>query len=962
MKERLSSFLDTCRAAAGTPCTHTSKLCPIPHNRWFPGTYVIPKDVEGHFWQTYCDAVYHHVYSTLSEKPTGVFPFHADLDLKYSTDHGTQTRIYTSDMLKGIVSAYQQAIQEVVDPSVFHASMLYCIVLQKPRPRAEENMIRDGIHLHFPFFICDAWTQDVLIYEMVLRRVSELRLLDPRRTKLDPAKVFDKDMGKKPWLLYGAFNYKNEHSLPYLYHRWEDVPLEKQYGHAYDGELNEIPMSKIFEQEMEGRDRPLRYYMPQFMSILGHSEPTALHESYAIRRHAELIKRKARIKPRNVHHRKHEDILADLKTIEEGGLMAMLASSRAEHHDSKMEVGWCLFCITDGIPEGLDLWKQFCQRADDYDEIKCEERWSKMVHRGMSMGTLRHWARTDSPDAYNQWRQTQVGQQMMDVICEPRITEGAMAHVAVALYRDRFICSNVKSGIWYEYRGHRWCVLDGAHSLYKILNEDLRRLFVDFRKGFRKTLGELKDVYDNMPLEERKEEEGTLLKVRVAEQQAFVNGCTNAMTFLNQKRPLENTIAMMSHHLLDSRFDIEKDRNKFVMGFENCVLDLKQCRFRNGRPDDKVTMTTGYDVQCLADNPDARLFWKTFYRRQYPNKNRRKYAKRAHAFTMEGGNKFKNLYIMTGPKDSGKSKMIESLELAFGKGEGDAEGYAASLPVQSFTNSTNQKRAGGASPEEYRLINKRFVIANEVTGSMNYGFIKQWSGNDSSFKRTLHDKKGTDNPPLCTMYIQCNELPRCPGHDDATFQRLKVLDHESKFVLPTDLAALPVADTEEERARMKRWAADDTLEESIKEYIPYLLPYLLEKYKKCKGKLVEPPEVIMSNKHYVEDNDAYLQFMDDFLTKCPDDEENMSPYTLKEKVMYADFQLWYRQYYQGQGTKGDIPDLTTFRREMSKAKRMGVYETTGRLGYMRTKRIFVGWCVKVDTEDDAPKNGMTISW
>ncbi len=956
MKGRLCSFLTSCRATSGSTYTHTTKPTSDNHNLWVPGTYYIPADVRGAFWDVYNQSVAGGVISTLSEKPGAVFPLHVDLDFKYSLDKGTHNRIWTSTMLKAIVSLHQEAIQQIVDPDMFDEDMMICIMLQKPQPRSEDGFIKDGLHLHFPFFICDAWTQDQLIRGMVLRRMLETNVLDSKRTGLDAMKCLDSDIGRKPWLLYGSYNYKNTKSRPYLYNRWDAIAVSQQYGHVYDSHLNEIPMSRVFQQEMVGRDQDIQYYMPELLSILGHSDATPLGASFAKQRHAELEKRKTR-KTKIPQRRKDHAILEDLKLIEDAGFMAMLSVDRAQQHDSKMEVGWCLFCITEGKQEGLDLWKAFCQQADDYDEIKCEDRWFKMTARGMTLGTLRHWARCDSPDLYNEWRQTDVGNQMMDVICEPQITEGAMARVAIALYKDRFLCSDIKNELWYEYYGHRWRPLEAAHEVYNTLNDDLRQLFLVHRKRFHDRIGQLQYQLGEMAPEDQKGKEGKTLKIEIAQQEVYRKGCTNSMQFLNKRMALANTIRMMANRLLDPKFESRKDRNKYLLGFENGILDLQQKRFRNGTPDDKVTMSTGYDYRDIVTCAEAEQFIDDFYAKIYPNSNRRRYKQGVDAQTMEGGNKFKNFYILTGPKDSGKSKSILFMEKLFGTGE---DGYAGAFPPQSFTNATNQKTAGGASPEEVRLINKRLAIANEVVGSLNRAFVKLWtSGGDSSYKRGMYDRKGTDNAALVTIYIQANDLPKMPGDDEASFDRVKIVDHESKFVLPDKLDAFPVPETEAERIEMKRWNADPLMDENLEEFKPYFASYLLRIYIKNKGKLDVPDEVKVSNEHYLHENDLYKQFIEDSLEPCAN-EDDLSLYVIKVKTLFTDFQEWYRQYYKVR--KSEELDLRTFTKEMSKPTRLGLLQKGRLTGYDVIKRNFIGWRMRLDDRQDVPEGRGPSAW
>lgn len=944
MKGRLCSFLDSCFLAEGG-YTHTTKPCPDPENTWKSGVYsIVDPEVKKVFWDIYCKSVEHGVVSTIAEKPGPVFPLHADFDMKYSTDFGTDKRLLSTSALHKIVHAYQNAIRSVVDPDVYNDRIVRCIVLQKSRPRPEEGFIKDGFHLHFPFFICDAWTQDQYVYRKVLEELEPLDVFSKKRTGLDIKKVMDSGMARKVWLLYGAMNWKSSHSRPYLYNRWADVPLQKQYGHVYDENLNEITMDVLFEEEMVGRPNPVRYYLPELLSIQGYTQETPLMDTYVKQRqkynHQSQKTRKFNI----VHKRKREDILSDLKMIEDGGLLEMLSIDRANNHDTKMEVGWCLFCITEGGEEGLALWKRFCRRADDYDENKCDNRWNNMKIKNMTMGTLRHWARIDSPDQYNMWRSYDVRNQMMDIIRQSKITEGAMARVAIALYRDRFLCSNIKGNEWYCYVGHRWIQNDAAKDVWNILNEDLRIEFIKFRSEMYKELVRLKEAYDTMDPTLKKEPEGIRYKQEIIMHETYIKGCDKAVDYLDTAPCLKRTVDMMAIKLNDPKFEETKDRNAYLVGFENGVLDMQQRRFRNGTPDDKITMTTGYDYCDHKTNPDATRFFVKFFSRLFPNPNIRDYALRTTASVLIGGNIHKQFRILTGYKDSGKSTFIKLIKYALGKGE---YGYYGTFPPQSFTNSTNQSTAGGPSPQEIRLLDKRVGIANEVAGRLNAAFIKLWSGGDDSYRRGMYDRKGGDKEPLITIYVQCNDIPEIPSDEDAALDRVKVIDFQSKFVLPADLERYPVPDTEDQRIALKRWKAKP-IDHKIIMYAPYFVSYLLDIYIETDGKLTEPKEVIVSTDTYREDNDVYLHFIKDNLERVSEDNGPKS-YKHSAKKLFNEYQMWYKQYYR---TTAIQIDLKKFIREMKKDKRLGLIRAKeDHYGYDPNKKTFYGYSLKVDDED-----------
>ena len=63
------------------------------------------------------------------------------------------------------------------------------------------------------------------------------------------------------------------------------------------------------------------------------------------------------------------------------------------------------------------------------------------------------------------------------------------------------------------------------------------------------------------------------------------------------------------------------------------------------------------------------------------------------------------------------------------------------------------------------------------TGTLNIGVLKELTGNDSFFARGLFEK-GTEINPMFTLFGSANEPPKIPGHDDATWNRVRLLDFD----------------------------------------------------------------------------------------------------------------------------------------------------------------------------------------
>ena len=82
----------------------------------------------------------------------------------------------------------------------------------------------------------------------------------------------------------------------------------------------------------------------------------------------------------------------------------MLKDFRASEYSEWMTVGWLLFSISDGCPEGLDLWLDFSSKcAEKYDESSCIYHWERMVRKEYTIKTLHYFAKQDNPEMYNDY-------------------------------------------------------------------------------------------------------------------------------------------------------------------------------------------------------------------------------------------------------------------------------------------------------------------------------------------------------------------------------------------------------------------------------------------------------------------------------------------------------------------------------------------------------------------------------
>ena len=911
--EDLKTFIEQFRVKRGEPATHVSKTNP-DHPA---GSFYIPSEHLEDFLTYYSDAVFNGEAPSILELPGPYGPLKVDVDLTANLDVGIN-RQYDVKILKQIVSFYQNEIRAIVDKEDFSEDILWCIVLEKASPRSEEGKVKDGFHLHFPYFICDSRLQDNYLRPKITSRMIDEKVWEGTSFANVVDSIIDKEMASKPWMMYGSRNVKGNRSTPYLYNRWDSSTTS--YGHAFDHNLKEVEIEVIFNEEMVGREEDVRYYLPRFMTIRGYTRAIKLIESvetklsfgFKKRRIQHVIKKKRTI----------EEVLQDIKTIKDGQIMEMLSDERSDNRNEWMDVGWTLFNIGQGHEETLRMWIDFSQRSPKFKPGECEELWETMEMRDKTIGSLLFMAKADNPGLYKQWKDTNIRSFLYRCLSEPKPTEYDVAMVVVAMYkRDRFICADAKKDIWYEFRDHRWHLMDDNISLKNLLVEEVIDTFYS-------------------------------LKAEIAQQQIGASETERAKLELQEKRILaiisklktvkfhEQVIKMCKLKMYDSNFYRKMNENRMIITCENGVLDLDLGIFRDGYPDDYSTFSTElFYHEYNVDDEDVKDL-DDFLIKVFPDENLRKYFITMASSCMQGGNINKRFIIGTGNGDNGKTITYNLIQQIFGE-------YCGKFPRELLIRGRGNT-ASSARPELAQVRGKRIMMSQEIShmDSFDIGVLKELTGNDSFFTRNIFEK-GMEINPMFTLWMQCNAPPKIPGHDDATWSRIRLLDFESKFVKPQDREKYPVPESYKEQLLMKRFHADP----NFKGNLNYLAPALLWKifrhfpiYKR--DGLIEPKKVMISTDSYKSENEIYLEFIRDKIEKEMDEEKVIDTF-IRLSDMYMEFKNWYIENHPSYAK--NMIGKTTMKNELT--RRLGIIkdEKKDRYGFGRLSRW---WGYRILQEED----------
>jgi len=916
MATHFRTFLEEHKVRQGEPFTHTSKGAwkMIDNSRrcvWEPGSYYIGSDDIEEFWTLYCNLITKKIFPTVTERPTPVGkpigPLRVDFDLKAPIITGLK-RQYSPEILKKIIAIYQAEITTIIDPTEFEDKMLWCLVLEKPRPRKEKDMeygtiVKDGFHLHFPHFICDAWTQDHYLRDRVTRRMIDekiwigVKLIDSINT------LIDSQMAKKMWMMYGSTNYKNDKSKPYLCTR------------AYNHEVKNVNLEQVFDDEMQGRKSSVQYYLPRFLSIKGCDQTITLTDQFVIRMPRPR-------KPVVTKTRSEEDVIADLKRIEEGCLLDLLSTDRLNDRNGWMDIGWTLFNIGQGEDRALQMWIDVSMKSSRFIDGECETEWNKMEMRGKTVASLIKMVQEDNPAEYREWKESQIDHWIDQSLLDKKPTECDLAMVVYRMYEGRFICARSKKDVWFEFRNHRWFELDDGHTLKLLLCTEIKDEY---------------DRYSSKLMDWRRDAEDEVDRKRY---ETKISRCFAICHWLKTTAAHEKIVKACKLRMYDGDFFDKLDRDPLLLGCENGVIDLKLNSFRSGRPDDYISCSTRNNWIEYNENDYQVQKLREFLQKIFPDPELRVYHLDFFSSCLEAGNIHKTFLVGTGMGNNGKTKMFKMTEFAFGE-------YCVKFQPETLIAGRGQ--AGGPRSDLIRSKTARVGLVDEISEmeKINIGALKQITGGDSVSARDLFQtgKEQRDIQPRFTLIMQCNVPPKIPGQDKATWERVRVLDFESEFVKPKDLDENHVPDNESEQMRMKKFVADLTLNDNwLQEMAPVLLWMLVKNFPKYKARgIKEPVKVRESTDSYQLQNDIYRQFIKKHIEQSDEKGENV---LVTES--YKLFRSWYRQNHPSYAKdKNSQIDTYTFIRQIS--KRLGKVTLRGRTEMWEGYKI-------IDCDDDDPKD------
>jgi hypothetical protein len=319
------------------------------------------------------------------------------------------------------------------------------------------------------------------------------------------------------------------------------------------------------------------------------------------------------------------------------------------------------------------------------------------------------------------------------------------------------------------------------------------------------------------------------------------------------------------------------DKNKYLLCFNNGVIDFKQKIFRDGYPEDYITKTTKinyipYNLNNNEINEMANDILE-FMEKLFPIPELNRYMWDHFASCLIGTNKNQTFNVYHGSGSNGKSIIADLMSETLGE-------YKGTVPITLVT----EKRGliGGTSDEVLKLKGVRYAVMQEPSKGvkLNEGIMKELTGGDPIQARGLYSESEIFEPQF-NLVVCTNNLFDIDSNDDGTWRRIRTVPFLSKFI-----------DTKESHTdnTIYVFPKDKSLKDKLPKFAPVFASMLVKRAFETEG-IVEDCEVVLSaSNNYRKGQDHIAAFMAENIEKTDNSKDR-----IKKSELTNEFKIWFQR-------------------------------------------------------------------
>ena len=829
-----------------------------------------------------------------------------DLDFRYKVDitEKQHTEDHISDFIELCVNGLKHTFCDILNKNIeFY-------IFEKEDVNCLDNVTKDGIHI-MTNIIADFPTK-MLFRNYILDNINDI--WDDLPLENDWNSVIDEGVmkGNAGWQLYGSRKPGNQpYKLKYIF---DTLTQSKTI------ELNKIDIQYINFDD----------YFPRFCArntenchslILNES----LNEAYE--KIMNKISTKLKVSKSKCSQLSEVKSSQDLDSM----IQALFDHANTDYsikeihnytmalpkeywsagsYDKWIRVGWALKNTNEKL---MLTWIKFCSQSEDFDfeNNNAYDYWENgelSSEEGLSYKSIIYWCKISSPEEYQKIYNRTVDYYIYYSFRNN--TECDLANTLFQMYKSQYVCTSITNNIWYEFKDNRWEPNDRGTALRVKISTSMYERYEEKLFAFQSTVNATQNnmilsstkaqddeklTLNNMSnkiVDEFKDNSGDDSKDFIKKRNEMTSTCK-----LLKKTTIKNNVMKEAQELFwDKHFYNKLDKNPYLLGCTNCVVDFSERDHRCGRHDDYVSKSTNLNYQPIEfykkNKPKIVNEIEDFMKQLFPDttseesskpdSSLRNYMWEHMASTLLGTNENQTFNIYNGSGANGKSKLVELMSIVLGD-------YKGTVPISLIT----QKRSniGGTSSEIYNLIGTRYAVMQEPSKNdkINEGIMKELTGGDPIQCRALFKDSVTFLPQF-KLAVCTNNMLEVNSTDDGTWRRLRKVDFVSKFT------EKPYEDPRFPREDYKyQFKIDKKLDEKFKKWAPVLLSMLVEVSYEKQGRVIDVEPVLASTEKYRKDQDIIFEFHN--ATFEPRPSEN--GFGIKQRDVSSKFNEWYSKMYIG---------------------------------------------------------------
>ena len=889
----LNEFLAKHSTKSNTENTsmYTHTRIPDKELNIYPGCYVIPKEELSTFYGLYYEKIFEKKqkeYLTEKQLESGG-PVAVDFDFRYKYD--IDCRQHTSEHINDMICEYSELLKEcyLITPDVpFHV-----YIFEKPNVNrlADGSLTKDGIHMIVGMQVDH--TMQLIIREKMLKKLEEIWDL-PLINSWDSVLDEGISTGKTGWQLFGSRKPGNEaYELTHHYImtldgadnnftmdekdvskfdlkrdfeklsvRYENNPkfeINPKIIDEYNGRLQTKSQGRVVKKASDRTKMNL---------IVEEDDIEEEHISINDIKDKDMLEKAVNLLLQNFKNNNQYEIAEThyftqalpAKYYEPGShMLSRLVAFALKHTDDRLFLSWVKLRSKasdfdyNSIPELYLSWKKF--HRTNQDGLKVTKK------------SIMYWLRKDNFEEYEKIKQGTIEHYLENAF--ETGTEYDIAMVLKQMYKDKFVCvSYDKKGIWYRFQNHRW-VSDKGLCLRNRISEDLYTLISEKISNIGEQMKEYQDDDERREFLKKKTKIMTDVRIR-----------------LKRTNDKNNIMREAAEIFYDGEFIRNMDTNKYLMCFNNGIVDFANKTFREGYPEDYITKTTKINyvsaeelaTENSSDYIEIKNQLNEFMNKLFPIADLNRYMWDHLSSCLIGANKNQTFNVYHGSGSNGKSILADLMSVTLGE-------YKGTVPITLVTDSRG--RIGGTSDEVLKLKGVRYAVMQEPSKGvkLNEGIMKELTGGDPLQARGLYSESEIFEPQF-SLVVCTNNLFDIESNDDGTWRRIRKCDFKSKFV--------DEGETYNDETPYI-FIKDKSLKDKLPSLAPIFASLLVERAFKTGGVVEDCETVLQASNKYRNGQDHINAFIQEMIIRTNDSKDKIGKGGNGQGGLLTQFKIWFEQ-------------------------------------------------------------------